>query len=203
MEETIKNVPPKSAYEIKSEKAFFSYPENQEHFQIGYYGVTPNASVAGKLHLRFPPSSLLASKIELTFKAYEKVHWTKQSYEIKPELNLETKELEISAGGKYKTYKAKEIIANKTIQLWKTSKPDGNYEEVQNMDIPFEIELPEDLFPSIKIDKGDIKCKLIANIERESNLWKLQGSNKHIKLPIDLVTFIHLQMIYYHLTGIN
>ena len=189
--EEIKNVPPKSAYEVKSEKAFFSYPGNQDHFQIGYYGVTPNASIAGNLHLRFPPSSLLASKIELTFEGYEKVKWTKQSRETEPELNMEN-ELELNTETKYKTYKAKETIVSKTIQLWKTSKPNGDYEEIQNMDIPFKIELPENLLPSIKIDKGkgEIKYKLIANIERESNLWKLQGSNKSIKLLIGLVTFI-------------
>ncbi|GBC06309.1 hypothetical protein RclHR1_06760004 [Rhizophagus clarus] len=168
------NAPPKSEYKKSSNKVFFSYPGNQDHFQINYLGVNPNSIIAGTLHLRFPSSEpILASKIDLIFKGSEKVHWTERH------------------GESTVTYKAKNVFVNQLLPLWKTSDPNGNYEEIRNLDIPFEISLPMNLPPSIKIDggKGKIRYKLIANINRKGNLWKFKGSEKSVKLSINIIRF--------------
>jgi hypothetical protein len=165
------NSPPKSEYKKSSEKVFFSYPGSQDHFQINYLGVNPNAILAGTLHLRFPSSEpILASRIDLIFRGSEKVKWTERH------------------GESSVTYKAKEVFLNQLSQLWTTSKPNGDYEEIRNLDIPFEISLPTNLPPSIKIDggKGKIRYKLIASISRKGNLWKFKGSEKTVILSVDL-----------------
>ncbi|RIA92078.1 hypothetical protein C1645_765900 [Glomus cerebriforme] len=175
MTELLSNIPPKSDYKKGSEKVFFSYPGNQNHFQTGYYGVDPNVLIAGTLHLRFPSSDpLLATKIELVFKGFEKVKWTEHHGETTV------------------VYSSKDKFIKQLFQLWTTSDPNENHEKIQNLDIPFEIPLPEDLPPSIKIDSGEgkIRYKLIAKIKRKGNLWKLQGSEKSVELSIDIDKYI-------------
>ncbi|GBB84856.1 hypothetical protein RclHR1_11430004 [Rhizophagus clarus] len=171
MKELINNVPSKSDYKIRSDKIKFSYSGNQNHFQTGHYGIDTDVSIAGTLHIRFSSSEpLLATKIEIILKGYEKVEWT-ESY-----------------GKRSVTYRAKDVFLNQQFDLWKTSNLNGNYEQIQNMDIPFEINLPENLPPSIKIDGGEgkINYELIANINRKRNLWKFKGSEKWVILSINL-----------------
>ncbi|RIA92085.1 hypothetical protein C1645_875003 [Glomus cerebriforme] len=164
------NIPPKSIYKKSSKKVFFSYPENQTQFLVGYYGVSPNASIIGTLHLRFPSSNpLLATKIDLNFKGYEKVKWTENK------------------GESTATYRAIGTFVSKLFQIWKTSDPNGDFEEIQDLDIPFKINLPEVLPPTIEIDngRGKIRYELIVNIKRKGNLWKLEGSEKSVVLSIN------------------
>ncbi|CAB4375900.1 unnamed protein product [Rhizophagus irregularis] len=171
MKELIENVPSKLDYKKRSEKVCFSYPGNQNHFQTGYYGIDADVSIAGTLHIKFSSSKpLLATKIELILKGYEKVEWV-ETY-----------------GKTTITYSANDVFLNQPLQLWKTSDPNGDYEKIQIMDIPFEIKLPENLPPSIKIDQGEgkINYKLIANISRKGNLWKFKRSEKCVELSINL-----------------
>jgi hypothetical protein len=171
MNELINNVPSRSDYKKKSEKVCFSYPGNQSHFQTGHYGIDTDVSIAGTLHIRFHSSEpLLATKIELILKGYEKVEWI-ENY-----------------GKTTITYSAEDTFLYLQSELWKTSDINGNYEQIQHMDLPFEFKLPENLPSSIRIDDGEgkVRYKLIANINRKRNLWKFKGSEKCVELPIDL-----------------
>ncbi|CAG8555958.1 9673_t:CDS:1, partial [Scutellospora calospora] len=155
-------LPSKSLYKHHSTKAYFSYPFSQNQFQIGYLGTQPSRLI-GTLHLRYPSSSpLLTDKIELMFIGKEYIQWT----EVKKSANQNIKICEIS------------------IILWESSVK-GLYQEITELDLPFEIELPDDLPSSLKFNKpakSKISYKISAKIFRPIKLLKSQYGTKKIEI---------------------
>ncbi|CAG8608805.1 10633_t:CDS:1 [Acaulospora morrowiae] len=165
--------PSKSSYTKASDKAWFTYAQNGNEFQQGLLGLT-DSYIAGSLCLQFPKDGpLKAKKIEVSITGTEYVRWTEQV--LKPRFRdgrmcqeYETEE-----------YKYEQKILDQSLILWKSEKE--SYEEITTMDLPFQIQLPKDLPPSMDLEIGKIYYQVKANFERKSNFWKLQGSHKSIK----------------------
>jgi len=154
--------PAPSLYKDFSPLAYFSYQPGRKSFQQGYLGITNNVSIVGFLHLRYPADQpLLAKQIQICFLGNEYIQLQE-------------------SGPKVLTYNSYQICKT-VVELWKSS--DGNYQEIYDMDLPFEIPLPLDAPSSLSIDKerGKIEYCLRAIILKKPNIKHFRGSTKIIQ----------------------
>ncbi|RIA90888.1 hypothetical protein C1645_822806 [Glomus cerebriforme] len=163
--------PPRSSYKEFNPSTYFSYLPGRKSFQQGYLGITGNASIVGFLHLKFPSNEpLYAKHIRISFSGTEfvQLHGT---------------------GPKFLTY-GTNSICNITIDLWKSD--DDDYQVIRDMDLPFEIPLPNDLPSSLSIDKdrGKIEYNLRAIILRKPNIRNFQGSTRIVQCTFILDRYI-------------
>jgi hypothetical protein len=154
--------PPRSSYKEFTPSIYFSYQEGRKSFQQGFLGITNNASIVGFLHLQFPSEEPLYMKqIRLSFSGTEYI----QLHETGPKfLNYGTNS-----------------ICNITVDLWKSDNDD--YQKINNLILPFEILLPNDIPSSLSVykDRGKIEYSLRAIISRKPNIKTFQGSTKVIQ----------------------
>ncbi|CAI2164554.1 19511_t:CDS:1 [Funneliformis geosporum] len=151
--------PAHSLYKEFTPSAYFSYQLGRNSFQQGYLGITSNVSIIGLLHLRFPAHRpLYAKQIQICF--------------------LGTEFVQAQCSGPKFSVLNTNTICEVTIELWKSS--DDEYQEILDMDLPFEIPIPLDIPSSMSVVKGQGKVEycLRAIISKKSNL---RGTKKIIQ----------------------
>src|SRR4051794_15626912 len=147
--------PPKSQYKNSCKDIFFSYSPNNENFQQGYLGIQ-QTKIMGILHIRRPITNpLLTDKIEIIFTGKEFVKWG----EVEMGNNINKNLIELSY-----------IIWESPIK--------GVYQTITELDLPFEIPLP-DYLPASFLFKRPIKAKisyiLKAKISRQTKYFGFFG----------------------------
>jgi len=135
------STPLPSDYIKTDSRMFFSYHPENTSFQKGYLGVG-NTTISGTLHIRFP-QAVEAKNITLNFIGKETVEWVD-----------------------LKKVRAEKIIINRSIYLWQSASELG-HELITDLDLPFEIEIPEDAVGSFDSHLGKVQYTLRATINRK------------------------------------
>ncbi|RIA88733.1 hypothetical protein C1645_774273, partial [Glomus cerebriforme] len=154
--------PPKSQYINSCKNIFFSYSPNNSNFQQGYLGIQ-QAKITGTLHIRRPVTNpLLTDKIEIIFTGKEFVKWG----EVEMGNNINNNLIELS------------------YIIWESSIK-GVYQKITELDLPFEIPLP-DYLPSCFLFKRPIKSKIYyilnAKFSRPTKLFGLKCDYKLVSV---------------------
>ncbi|CAG8498294.1 4011_t:CDS:1 [Funneliformis mosseae] len=154
--------PPKSQYKRSCKNIFFSYLPNNTNFQQGYLGVQ-QTKIAGILHVRRPITNpLLTDKIEIIFTGKEFVKWS----ELEMCKNVNKKIIELS------------------YVIWESSIK-GVYQKITDLDLPFEIPLPDDLPDSLFFKhpvKAQISYSLKAKFSKPTKYFGLKCGVKKISI---------------------
>ncbi|CAG8673096.1 8308_t:CDS:2, partial [Cetraspora pellucida] len=136
-------------------------------FQQGYLGASPDVFVTGILHIRYTSKKpIFAKKILVSFVGKEYVFFTGTLEE------------------------AKRTIYKSSVCLWK-SQSKGSYEGVNELDLPFRFKLPENLPPSLYVDRGcgRIYYMLKAIISRQPIDPDSRNYKKKIKVFCPIVRY--------------
>ncbi|CAG8533711.1 4910_t:CDS:1 [Diversispora eburnea] len=172
--------PPKDDYRHYSSKAYFTHLPNQTQFQQGYLGVQPS-KVCGFFHLRYSDDyPLKVDLIELIFKGKVSVKWPQKT-----------------EAGTSVTLRGINKFVRLTKQLW--SSPQGNFESITKLDLPFEFNIPEvspTSIPFIEAELstvGKINYSIKARIHRKSLIKK--SANKIVEVWININRYILLPPI--------
>ncbi|CAG8556679.1 15343_t:CDS:2 [Funneliformis mosseae] len=132
----INGLAPKAPYSRNSKRAFLTYAPGKASFQVGYLGAD-KSTIEGVLQLKYDEEKpLFAKKITLSFVGKEYVFFAG----IEDELKIST-------------HTAKRKFFCNNITIWR-SQSKGQYEAIKSLDLPFKFKLPENLPPSITMDKG-------------------------------------------------
>ncbi|CAG8536986.1 13317_t:CDS:2 [Funneliformis caledonium] len=127
---------PKAPYSRNSKRAFLTYAPGKASFQVGYLGAD-KSTIEGVLQLKYDEEKpLFAKKITLSFVGKEYVFFAG-----------------IEDESKISTHTAKRKFFCNNITIWR-SQSKGQYEAIKSLDLPFKFKLPENLPPSITMDKG-------------------------------------------------
>ncbi|RHZ54352.1 hypothetical protein Glove_428g48 [Diversispora epigaea] len=163
--------PPKELYKKYSEKLSFCYTPGQSQFQDGYLGIT-ESSVSGILELNFiPDKPIHAKQIDITLKGVEYVFWTEKH------------------GESTKVHRHKEILIRHDLCVWRS--PDNTYQQINELQLPFQFELPSHLPSSVKFgnEESKIYYSLKAIMKQESNMLKFRGSTEFIKIRCPITRY--------------
>ncbi|CAG8632172.1 10863_t:CDS:2, partial [Diversispora eburnea] len=163
--------PPKELYKKYSEKLSFCYAPGHSQFQDGYIGIN-ESSVSGILELNFPSDDPVHDKqIDITLKGVEYVFWTENH------------------GKNSKTYRHKEILICQDICVWRSH--DNTYQQINELQLPFQFELPDNLPSSVKFAREESKIyySLKASMKQESSMLKFRGSTKFIKIRCPITRY--------------
>ncbi|GBC01253.1 hypothetical protein RclHR1_04110005 [Rhizophagus clarus] len=154
--------PPKSQYKDSCKNIYFSYSPNNSNFQQGYLGIQ-QTKITGILNIRRPITNpLLTDKIEIIFTGNEFVKWN----EVEMGNNINNKFIELS------------------YVIWESSIK-GVYQKITELDLPFEIPLP-DYLPASLLLKRPIASKIYyilkAKISRPSKYFGLKCDVKRVSV---------------------
>ncbi|CAG8564864.1 5694_t:CDS:1 [Cetraspora pellucida] len=151
-------------YTKASQKMWFTYSSGSNEFQRGLLGLA-DSHIVGNLCLQFPESKpLKAKRIEVLITGTERVSWSQNS------------------GNKRRRYRHTEKFLNQSLLLWESKGlKEEIYEDITNINYPFQLSLPNDLPPSMDLGVGRIYYIVKARITRKPNLLKFQSSQKKIK----------------------
>ncbi|PKY47205.1 hypothetical protein RhiirA4_521979 [Rhizophagus irregularis] len=154
--------PPKSQYKDSCKNIFFSYSQNNSNFQQGYLGIQ-QTKITGILNIRRPITNpLLTDKIEIIFTGKEFVKWN----EAEVGNNISNKFIELS------------------YIIWESSIK-GVYQKITELDLPFEIPLP-DYLPASLFFKRPITSKIYyilkAKISRPTKYFGLKCDVKIVSV---------------------
>ncbi|GBC00739.1 hypothetical protein RclHR1_03960013 [Rhizophagus clarus] len=199
-------VAPHSRY---SKKIFFEYSPGETSFQLGYLG-SDQSSIEGTLHLRYTDDKpIFAKKITLSFIGKEFVQFagsleegqdivdddeseacyiegsTNKAYDEEESMNDEEEPT-----NKISTYKAKREFFASEVTIWR-SQSKGHYEAVKFLDLPFKFKLPDNLPPSVNMDKGcgRIYYMLKAVVSRRPIDPNSYTTKKMIKCVVPIVRY--------------
>ncbi|CAJ0857268.1 10752_t:CDS:2 [Entrophospora sp. SA101] len=169
-EEITPNRIPRSMYKIYSPNIYFSYLPGSKTLQKGFLGITNEFSLVGILNVSFPADQpVYIKQIQLNF-----------------------------IGIEYDYLKDSNVVENGILTfcdlnkvIWNSSSHSEDYEKINDLEIPFELELPNELPSSINIRHGKLMIDyyLKATIIRKPPGLKkslLMGYNKTIQLYLKL-----------------
>ncbi|RIA93862.1 hypothetical protein C1645_761472, partial [Glomus cerebriforme] len=184
---------PTTPYSKYSKKVFFEYTPGNTSFQLGYLGVN-NSTIEGILRLKYTEDKpIFAKKIVLSFTGKEVVNFAGTLEEgqdiIKDDDESEFDNEEVSTTS-ISTHKAKRKFFSSSIIIWK-SQSKGHYEGVKNLDLPFKLDLPNNLPPSVLVNRGcgRIYYMLKAVISRTPIDPNSRNKKKIIKYVIPIVRY--------------
>ncbi|CAG8710628.1 5573_t:CDS:1, partial [Acaulospora morrowiae] len=189
---------PKLPISRNSRKAFFSFSNGATSFQQGCLG-EQQATISGVLNIRYTDKKpIFAKKIEISFvgKEYAFFRGTVSEDQKTKNDDDEISDDEISDDeipeddGTFSTHTAKRKIFETSVCIWK-SQSKGSYEGVKFLDLPFKFQLPDNLPPSICMDRGwgRIYYMLKAVISRQPINPDSNKSRKMIKMMVPVVRY--------------
>ncbi|RIA90886.1 hypothetical protein C1645_768817 [Glomus cerebriforme] len=168
-----------------SDKISIRFSPRENSFQQGFLGLE-SSKVAGILKLNYPSTKpLIAKKIELVFSGKEEIVWT----EYQPNGRGFTTSVVHSEQLEFTRY---------PITIWEAERNEDdkgkdNYNIIDNMELPFQFKLENNLPPSYTIEyndgSGKIYYRVVVVIHRKSNLLKLQGKKKVVKFTIPITRY--------------
>ncbi|CAJ0903887.1 4314_t:CDS:2 [Entrophospora sp. SA101] len=134
-EEITPNRIPRSMYKIYSPNIYFSYLPGSKTLQKGFLGITNEFSLVGILNVSFPADQpVYIKQIQLNF-----------------------------IGIEYDYLKDSNVVENGILTfcdlnkvIWNSSSHSEDYEKINDLEIPFELELPNELPSSINIRHGKL-----------------------------------------------
>ncbi|CAG8696744.1 13832_t:CDS:1 [Dentiscutata erythropus] len=185
-------ISPKSPRSINSKKVFFAFSPGESSFQRGYLGAHPDVFLTGVLHIRYTNKKpIFAKKVEVSFVGKESVFFIgtlEEGQKIKED-DDDFSDDEVSTET-LSTHTAKRTIFSSSICLWR-SQSKGSYESVTGLDLPFRFKLPENLPPSLYMDKGcgRIYYMLKATISRRPIDPDSRNYEKKIKIFCPIVRY--------------
>ncbi|CAG8665592.1 6586_t:CDS:1, partial [Diversispora eburnea] len=130
------------------------------------------SSVSGILELNFlPDKPAHAKQIDITLKGVEYVFWTEKH------------------GESTKVHRHKEILICQDICVWRSH--DNTYQEINELQFPFQFELPNHLPSSVKFAREESKIyySLKASMKQESSMLKFLGSTESIKIRCPITRY--------------
>ncbi|KAF0548115.1 hypothetical protein F8M41_026493 [Gigaspora margarita] len=184
---------PKVPRSTNSKKVFFAFSPGESSFQRGYFGAHPNVYLTGVLHIRYTNKKpIFARKVEVSFVGKESVFFAgtlEEGQKIKEDDDDDFSDDDVSTET-LSTHSAKRTIFSSSTCLWR-SQSKGSYEGVTELDLPFRFKLPENLPPSLYMDKGcgRIYYMLKAKISRRPIDPDSRNYEKKIKIFCPIVRY--------------
>ncbi|KAG9285228.1 hypothetical protein G9A89_002124 [Geosiphon pyriformis] len=148
---------------------FFTYSGDNQTFQSGYLGIT-ESSIRGTLHIRFKKNNpFYAKNISIILTCVERGN--------------------LSLGGKRnkKTYTCFLTTVDQRKEVWRSETPDG-FQLIDEMDIPFEFKLPNNVNGSLVTSSSHIKYNLKAIVYRKAKWY--QSSEKSVSIDFPVYRYI-------------
>ncbi|RHZ54317.1 hypothetical protein Glove_428g47 [Diversispora epigaea] len=149
-------------YKKYSSKFSFCYIPGHSQFQVGYLGIT-ESSVSGILDLHFPSDDpVYAKQIFVTLIGEE--YAERESVDS--------------------TYRARSNLISQGICVWRS--PDDTYQQINELQLPFQFELPNYLPSSVKFaeENSKISYNLEAIIKQKSGIFRSSSKSIKIRCPI-------------------
>ncbi|CAG8670958.1 17310_t:CDS:1 [Acaulospora morrowiae] len=187
---------PKLPISKNSRKVFFSFSNGATSFQQGCLGAQ-QATISGVLNIRYTDEKpIFAKKIEISFVGKEYAFFRGTVLEDKKtndEEEISDDEIsddEIAENDTFSAHSAKRKIFEASVCIWK-SQSKGSYEGVKFLDLPFKFQLPDNLPPSICMDRGwgRIYYMLKAVISRQPINPDSNKRSKMIKMIVPVVRY--------------